>query len=379
MEKFKIKKGRGKYVYPNMDFCNGWSYCIFFLTPLRQAVVDFFAIIWNITAGIARSIWSFLCGATPVAGAFAVPALGWISVVLLTLVLVVILFVGGLYFITGITFLTIGGALGHGQAAFWAMFAMIIWGTFSVIPRKMAIFVPLRWISYWIARPITIGLLVYLAIVGGWWVFGKLSPQLQISIERSGGNKVGEIANSFDKGSLKSEPEMGKFAKVLEDSQIYNQSRQPVFPVQKGVTVLVKDLNGQKSGADSEGMTKVMLPNRYGDFQQGNEGWIPTRKLDWNWQAWDVKTKAKEDLENKVGAEATEFSLFVPAGGWNIVRLGKGNWQLYPAYAQVQFGPEKFHSFSGGRFHSPGNKMLIGIALPGMESGKVIIKKISDQ
>ncbi len=352
---------------------------IIFITPYRVGLTSIFSAIWSIICGTLERIWEFICGATPVAGAVAVPALGWIGGILLILALVVIVFVGGLYFMAGITILTIGGILGHWQAAFWALLALLVWGSLSALPQ-IAMLKPLRWISCWIARPITIILFIYLAIVAGWGVFGNLSPQLQTSIGRSGGNKVGEIANSLDKGSMKSEPEMGIFAKVLEDSQIYNNSRQPVFSVQKGSTVLVKDLNGQKADVDSEGMTKVMLPNRNGDFQQGNEGWIPTRKLDWNWQVWDTKAKGKnETMTENSGVEATEFSLNIPAGGWQCVHLESGRWQVSPAYATVQFGPEKFHTIPGGMLNSPGKKINIGVALPGMESGRVTIKKIPDQ
>ncbi len=257
---------------------------IILITPYRRFLIDFLRGAWDIVCYIFGMFWDFLRGAAPAAGAVAVPLLTTAGGIILIIALVLIFLGIFLYFILGVGIATVGISTGHWAAASIFLLVLLFWGAMSIIP-KVAIFRPLGWISRWIARPATITLFVYLVIVAGWWAFGNLSPQLQSSVGRSGENKVGEIANQLDKGSLKSEPEMGKFAKVLEDSQIYNQVRQPVFSVQKGTTVLVKDLNGQKAGADAEGMTKIMLPNRHGDFQQGNEGWIPTRKLDWNWQA----------------------------------------------------------------------------------------------
>ena len=216
---------------------------------------------------------------------------------------------------TAITAIIIGGigwilmialmiGLGVYANSFWSALIISIilppWFVLMLIPRKImlpgsTVISKGRWTIpiVRIVRPL-MSILITIALLNV--VVGLWSPAIKGSFDRWTGNKKGEIANSLNKSSLKSEPEMGKFARVIEDSQIYNQAGQSVFFVQKGTTVLVKNLDGKKTDEGSEGKTKVMLPNRQGDFQQGNEGWIPTRKLDWNWQS-QSKASSRETRE----------------------------------------------------------------------------------
>jgi len=218
---------------------------------------------------------------------------------------------------TAITAIIIGGigwilmialmiGLGVYANSFWSALIISIilppWFVLMLIPRKImlpgsTVISKGRWTIpiVRIVRPL-MSILITIALLNV--VVGLWSPAIKGSFDRWTGNKKGEIANSLNKSSLKSEPEMGKFARVIEDSQIYNQIGQPVFFVQKGTTVLVKDLDGKKTDEGSEGKTKVMLPNRQGDFQQGNEGWIPTRKLDWNWQSKASSEETREEVKS---------------------------------------------------------------------------------
>ena len=266
---------------------------ILFLTPYRRALIDFFATVWHLAIGAVGRLWDFIRGAGPLTGT---PA-RWIAIILLFIALAIILFIAAIYFITAISIMAVGIATGHWKAALLLLTVLLVWGSLSMLP-SIRIFRPLNWISRWIVRTIAVALSVYLAIAVTWTVLGGLSPRLHKSVERSAGNRVEEFSNKLNKSSLKSEPEMGKFARVIEDSQIYNQIGQPVFFVQKGTTVLVKDLDGKKTDEGSEGKTKVMLPNRQGDFQQGNEGWIPTRKLDWNWQSKASSEETREEVKS---------------------------------------------------------------------------------
>lgn len=403
MEKLKIKGG-GNMNIPVWILSVVGVIAFLLITPLRQTIIDLFAIIFNIITGTARSIWSFLRGIP--AGTAGVMTIGWIGGAILILALIIILFVGGLYFTAGATILTISGFLGHWQVGFWLLGALLVWGALSVLPG-LAMFRPLSIFGRWLARPIAIILIVYLVIVGGWWAFGNISPRLQGSIGRSGQNNVGEIANSFDKKSMKTEPEMGKFAKVLEESQIYNSTGQPVFSVQKGTTVLVKDLNGQKTGAEAEGMTRVMLPNRHGDFVNGNEGLISTRKLDWDWQAYDAKAKAeaeakakieKAEAEAKAKAQAEAKALELRRQAEKIEaekkilqekksapievliekdipywrKLPAGNYKLIPLRSQVRTADEEKIKDSNGLL-SLKKENWVYFYLPGTESGKIRI------
>lgn len=272
-----------------------------FLTPYRRGLIDFFWAVWDILCGAFGRLWDFIRGVRPAPR--AANAFGWIGMIFLFIILVAILFVGFLYFVIGASIMTVGIATGHWQVALLLLTILLIWGMLSAVPA-VSIFRPLRWVSRWVVRPLAGLLAIFLLIVAGWQVFGGVSPKLQGSIGRSAGNRVEEFANRLDKGSLKSEPEMGIFAKVTEDSQLYNDNGLPVFSAPKGVTVKVTGLKGYKTDKDTEGMTKVMLSNRHGDFIDGNEGWIPTRKLDWNWQLQTPKpaqASAKAERKSYVG------------------------------------------------------------------------------
>ncbi len=191
-------------------------------------------------------------------------------------------------------------AIGLYASSFWSAVIISllfpIWFAAFIMPpilNRVWFVGPIFRIVRLVFSPILIVALFFL-LVGIW------SPAIKGSWDRWSENKKQEVANSFDKSSLKSEPEMGDFARVTADSQVYNQAGHPRFSVQKGTVVKMTDHRGKRSSANSEGMVKVMLPNRYGDYQLGNEGWIPTRKLDWDWQA---KTDSPPTLKEKAKVE----------------------------------------------------------------------------
>lgn len=218
-------------------------------------------------------------------------------------------------------------AIGVYASSFWSAVIISllfpIWFAAFIMPpilNRVWLIGPIFRIVRLVFSPILIIALFFL-LVGIW------SPAIKGSWDRWSENKKQEVANSFDKSSLKSEPEMGVFARVTADSQVYNQAGNPRFFVQKGTVVKMTDHRGKRANANSEGMVKVMLPNRHGDYQMGNEGWIPTRKLDWDWQ---VKTDSPPAPTEKVKVEEKLTSL--PA----TVRLtGDRRW---PAEVNVPSG-----------------------------------------
>lgn len=180
------------------------------------------------------------------------------------------------------------------------IFFFIVWGIGAHINAPIAGFILGLFFPVWFFLFLLRGIILksafwfftlIVAPAAFYFAIGVWSPDFKGSLNRWTGNKKQEAANYLDKGSLKSEPEMGKFARVKESSQIYNQAGQPTFFVQKGTTVMVKNLDGEKADDTSEGRTRIMLPNRLGDYLGGNEGFIPTRKLDWDWNS----PLAKED------------------------------------------------------------------------------------
>jgi uncharacterized membrane protein (DUF485 family) len=148
-----------------------------------------------------------------------------------------------------------------------------------------------------------------LVVAAFFLVVGIWSPAVKGSWDRRVENVKQEVANWFDKRSLKSEPEKGTFAKVTEDSHIYNDKRQSVAFVKKDtVVMIVKGLVGNKADENSEGHKRIMLPNCYGDFQLGKEGWIPIRKLGWDWEEEKPKLASSASDQAALPQPAKETS-----------------------------------------------------------------------
>lgn len=95
------------------------------------------------------------------------------------------------------------------------------------------------------------------------------------------------IANSMDERSSKSERESGKFALVRENAVLTDSAvgGNPVGEVTVGMVVRVLDLNTERIASDeAEGKLRVMRPNKFMGYDQGQTGYIPTRALDFEWE-----------------------------------------------------------------------------------------------
>jgi len=127
-----------------------------------------------------------------------------------------------------------------------------------------------------VARRVAIVILVIAvpALVVGMW-----SPEIKASFDRWSGNQKQTLANAIDKDSLQSEPEVGVIATLAEKTALYNKQGEPVWAMPAGVRVKLADLEGVPSQERLEGMTKVVIENKFGDFVGGNVVYVPSRKL----------------------------------------------------------------------------------------------------
>ena len=98
---------------------------------------------------------------------------------------------------------------------------------------------------------------------------------------------------SFGKRIL-SEPESGVFAKITDDSVIYQyrDEKSDVFYDQRtgeplrvasDEIVMVIGLDEGKKPTETEGRVRVRLKDKHGDYN-GLIGSIPSRKINWNWE-----------------------------------------------------------------------------------------------
>ena len=110
-------------------------------------------------------------------------------------------------------------------------------------------------------------------------VIGLWSPAIKMSLDRWSANGKQTLANALDKGSLKSEPESGVIATTNEQAASYNEQGEVVCLIPKGVTVRAIRLDGKPASENLEGMVKIMLKNKFGDFVDGNIVYVPSRKI----------------------------------------------------------------------------------------------------
>lgn len=113
-------------------------------------------------------------------------------------------------------------------------------------------------------------------------LLGMWSPAVKLSFDRWSDNNKQCLANRLDKSSLKSEPEAGVVGTLTANSGVYDDRGAEVWAIKKGSKVKAADLLGKRDSLDSEGMTKVILHNKNGDFFGGNVVYIPSRKINWN-------------------------------------------------------------------------------------------------
>lgn len=143
-------------------------------------------------------------------------------------------------------------------------------------------------------------LLTSVAVIAALLMFGipeRIAPEITKSSGRLARNAKQGIANSMDDRSSKSEREAGKFALVRENVVLTDSATggEPVGEATVGMVVRVLDLNTERvASEESEGKLRVMLPNKFKGYDQGQTGFIPTRALDFNWEK-KYTTDRKDD------------------------------------------------------------------------------------
>lgn len=289
--------------------------CFFLITPYRQAVINVIAIIWNILCGLALSFWRFL--SSPVAGT----AVRTTSAIVTWTVIAIIIIGISLYAITAIGIVAIGTTSGHFAASITLILILLLWGIFNLVPG-IFLFRPLIIVRRWLIRPIAIILLGYLVIACIWWMLGNAFPQLCGSVDRLAGNKGQEIINSLDKKSLKSEPEQGIWAVVIEDCTTYNANNEvvEVNGLKKGTRVRMLNLKGKPANNDAEGMVCVIVPNKYGDYINSNQRWIPSRKIS---SEGSGNIEEKKDGGEKMELGSIEDNAFFTGKAFSVKLDGK--------------------------------------------------------
>lgn len=160
-----------------------------------------------------------------------------------------------------------------------------LWSIMFILVKIPVVRTAVR-IPYWVA---TIALLVATVHIGA----GIWSPDIKGGWNRWLGDRKLELANSLDKKSKQSESESGIFAIVAEETQLLNEELQPFGKIiGKGTTVMVTNLGKKKvADEDSEGLTRVMVPDRFGNFVKGSVGYVPSRVLDWSWKEYPSPVK----------------------------------------------------------------------------------------
>ncbi len=158
--------------------------------------------------------------------------------------------------------------------------------------------------------PYLITSLILIVTLPGFFL-GVWSPRVKQSADRRMESGKGWLANSLDKGSVQSEEEAGIFARVTEETTVYNDSLQPTHRVLETNTMIrILSLEGQRVTPNREGLVHIMLANRQGDYINGDEGWIPARKLD-----WEGKEEEKKNPPPAASGEPETSSWKICIGG----------------------------------------------------------------
>ena len=258
--------------------------------------------------------------------------------------------------------MAIAAITGHWKAAMFFLVALLIWGMLSAIPA-MAIFRPLNWISRWIARPAAIFLALYLLGGGIWYALNHFSPQLVASIGRSGNNTLGQIANTLDERSSHSEPEAGTIRKIKEDIYaVPDTTGSEPFLIKIGTDIKVINWNGKPATDKREGLSKIMIKNKFGHYDGGSEGWVPTRVLE---SSKSLEKSAGEATADKIVGKKREQIDSLELGRKNPT--GSSLWLTKGIYSVVpdQDGTEicymnanDFQKVTGGTFNVPSNQLI---------------------
>lgn len=243
---------------------------------------------------IVQGAWRRAVAAAPGVGrVFMIIVGAAVATAFVSLVILCLLWLANVVIFTAVGFYVespVSGFLLGVLLPFWSL--LFILSKFPVIRRFTK--VPC------IISGVVIMILLPLFLLGVW------SPTAKSSLNRLHNNAKQSVANGFDKRSLQTEAEAGTFGFLPEGTWVYNQYGQPFRKLPQGSLVRAMDLNGVPVQPDSEGLLQVMLPNETGDFVKGNTGYVPSRKIEWDWkgalasQKAEAKAKAdREDIERE--------------------------------------------------------------------------------
>ena len=70
----------------------------------------------------------------------------------------------------------------------------------------------------------------------------------------------------FYRACFKSESKVGVFATLDQEAVVYNSNGKALWRLPKGYRIMVMDLKGYPKTSRVEGMTMIMMQNKYDDF-----------------------------------------------------------------------------------------------------------------
>ncbi len=189
------------------------------------------------------------------------------------------------------------GAYAHAIGCSIAILVLFpIWFLAFIMPpiaSRVWILGPVIKVVRYVFSPI-LAIAVIFLLVGIW------SPAVKSSFDRWHKDGKQTVANSLDKRSLQSEAESEILGFLPEETWVYNQNGNPFRKLSQGTLVRALDLRGVPAQPDSEGLVRVMIPNEIGDFIKGNTGYVPSRKIRWDWRDAKTSHDRAADIQRKI-------------------------------------------------------------------------------
>jgi len=175
----------------------------------------------------------------------------------------------------------------------WALNLIIFWGVGIEIGAPwcgfaLGILIPLASILYilrgipGIGRATQIPRWVTTAVIVlalPYFVIGSWSPEVLSGIDYWAADKKQTVADMFYRACFKSESKVGVFATLPEETVVYNDKGKALWRLPKNYRIMVMDLKGYPKTSRVEGMTMIMMQNKYGDFVNGNKVFVPSNKI----------------------------------------------------------------------------------------------------
>ena len=224
--------------------------------------------------------------------------------------------------------------------------------SFMFLVRRIPFFSRIVAIPYWITTLVLL-ITVPLFLIGFW------SPEVKGSLnERSEDSKTW-TANFWKKGSAHSERNAGVRGKTKSATEVYDDFNKPIagiIPARRIIMVL--NLKGKPATKDREALLPVMLPNKHGNFVDGERVWMPALKIEF------INNEEQENsvsVAKNIPGESWELCLQRDDVPWRgnvelkksdsqikIKGTGEGGWFIYEGEKigenQYQGNWKNFHS-----------------------------------